>query len=128
MKPVHPSLALSAVETESLRAMRTRIGRQPPGDAALGVLGRAFFEVCARVGLTPAGEGAAAPEALPPEAIIARAAGADAAELGALLASLRLVLQGPAAGWRRAVSAGAPQAVISRRLALAGREAAKETA
>jgi hypothetical protein len=124
MKPFSPDLALSAVETESLRAMRSRIGRPPPGDAALGVLGRAVFEVLARVNLTPAGEA----EALPPEAIVARAAGADVAALRALLASLQVVLEGPAAGWRKAVQAGAPQAVISRRLALAGREAPKDAA
>ena len=117
MRP-DPKLALSAVETESLRAMRSRISRLPPGDAALGVLGRAFFEVLARVGLTPSVE---AP-VLTPASIAAEAADADVAGLRRLLAGLRVILKGPPAGWRAAVTAGAPQAVLSRRLVLGGRE------
>jgi hypothetical protein len=117
MKP-DPKLALSALETESLRAMRSRIGRLPPGDAALGVVGRACLEVLARAGLTPAGEG----PSLTPAAIAAEAASADMAGLSRLLASLRTILQGPPAGWRAAVQAGAPQAILTRRLVLGGRE------
>ena len=124
MKPLSPELALSAVETESLRAMRTRVGKLPPGDAAMGTLGRAYFEVLSRVKLVAVGDG----EALTPEQIIQRAAAADTAELAVLLASLQRLLKGPAAGWRKAVGAGAPQAIVSRRLALAGREPAKDVA
>jgi hypothetical protein len=124
MKPLHPSLALSAVETEALRDYRSRVGRAPPADAALGVVGRGYFTVLARVGLTPAGEA----RKLTPEQIVAEAASADVAGLQNLLASLQALLQGPAAGWRKAVAAGAPQAVIGRRLALAGREAPKDAA
>ena len=112
-----PKLALSAVETEQLRAMRSRIGRLPPGDAALGVVGRAYFEVLARVGLTPVDAAAMAPAE-----IATAAAEADIEGLGRLLGSLRAVLQGPPAGWRAAVAAGAPQAVLTRRLVLGGRE------
>ena len=122
MKPFHPSLVLSAVETEALRDYRSRIGRLPPSDAAMAVVGRGYFTVVERVGLKPAGE----VRNLAPEQIVADAASADVARLQTLLASLQALLQGPAAGWRKAVLAGAPQAVISRRLALAGREAPKE--
>ena len=124
MRRHDPKLALSATETESLRAMRAKISRPPPSDAALGVVGRAYFEVCARAGLTPAGAagGMSAP------AIVEAAGSADPARLQALLAELRALLQGPAAGWRAAIAAGAPQAVISRRLALAGRGARLDVA
>ena len=122
MKPFHPSLVLSAVETEALRDYRSRIGRLPPSDAAMAVVGRGYFTVLGRVGLRPADEALN----LAPEQIAEDAASADVAGLYALLASLQALLQGPAAGWRKAVLAGAPQAVISRRLALAGREAPKE--
>jgi hypothetical protein len=119
MRRHDPKLALSATETDSLRAMRSKISRPPSGDAALGVVGRAYFEVCARAGVTAAanGGGMTAP------AITEAAASADMARLQALLGDLRALLQGPAADWRAAIAAGAPQAVISRRLALAGREA-----
>ena len=123
MKP-DPKLALSALETESLRAFRARIGKLPPTDAALGVLGRGFFEVLARVSLTPAEHG----EALAVERIAAEAPAADVQGLRRLLASLQLVLQGPPAGWRAAVTAGAPQAVLTRRLVLGGREAPRDAA
>jgi hypothetical protein len=123
MKP-DPKLALSALETEQLRAMRARVGKLPPTDAALGVLGRSVFEVLARVGLTPADQA----EALTVERIVAEAPSADVQELRRLLASLQRVLQGPAAGWRAAVSAGAPQAILTRRLVLGGREAPRDAA
>ena len=124
MKPFHPSLALSATETEALRDYRSRIGRLPPADAALGVVGRGYFTVLERAGLRPSGEA----QNLTPEQLVAEAASADVTRLQSLLASLHALLQGPAAGWRKAVLAGAPQAVISRRLALAGREPPKESA
>ena len=124
MKPFHPSLVLSAVETESLREYRSRIGRLPPSDRAMAVVARGYFTVLERVGLKPAGE----PRKLSPEQIVEAANSADVNGLGAVLASLQALLQGPAADWRRAVQAGAPQAVISRRLALAGREAPKDGA
>ncbi|HZG09903.1 MAG TPA: hypothetical protein VEZ70_13075 [Allosphingosinicella sp.] len=124
MKPFHPSLVLSALETEALRDYRSRVGRLPPSDAAMAVVARGYFTVIDRVGLAPAGEG----RNLTPEQIVAEAASADVAGLNSLLASLQALLQGPPAGWRKAVQAGAPQAVISRRLALAGREAPKDGA
>ena len=123
MKP-DPKLALSALETESLRAMRARIGKLPPTDAALGVLGRAFFEVLARVGLTPAADA----EILSAERIAAEAPFADVERLRGVLAGLQQVLQGPPAGWRAAVAAGAPQAILTRRLVLGGREAPRDAA
>ena len=124
MKPFHPSLVLSAVETEQLPDYRSRVGRLPPGDAAMAVVAKGYFTVIARVGLTPGGEA----RKVAPEQIVEEAASADVAGLNSLLASLQALLQGPPAGWRKAVQAGAPQAVISRRLALAGREAPKDGA
>ncbi|HEX8570439.1 MAG TPA: hypothetical protein VF699_11025 [Caulobacteraceae bacterium] len=124
MRPHDPKLALSATETESLRAMRSKISRPPPGDAALGVVGRAYFEVCARAGLPAAGDAGA----VSAPALVEAAASADMARLTALLGSLRAVLQRSPAEWRAAIAAGAPQAVMSRRLALAGREARLDVA
>ena len=124
MRRHDPKLALSATETESLRAMRSKISRPPPGDAALGVVARAYFEVCARAGLPAAGD-AGTPS---PKALVDAAASADMAGLAALLGSLRAVLQRSSGDWRAAIAAGAPQAVISRRLALAGREARLDVA
>ena len=119
-----PKLALSAVETESLRALRARLGKPAASEAAKAVLGKVWLETIARVGLIiaepPAGE--------TPIGVADLAAAADAADMGELrlivgrLAALR-AKGGP--GWAKALEARAPQAVISRRLALAGREPAK---
>lgn len=121
-----PALALSAVEVESLRQMRTRLNRPPVGEAARAVLGKAFLDTVARSGLVaeppPAGGAAPSPAEL--------AALADAADMGALrrlcghMAQLRTT---DPRLWSLALDAHAPQAIISRRLALAGREPAKES-
>ena len=122
-----PKLALSATETEYLRQLRARLGKPAASDAAKAVLGKVWLETIARVGLTlskpPAGEA--------PQAVAVLATAADAADMGELrlivgrLAALR-AKGGP--GWAKALEARAPQAVISRRLALAGREPAKTPA
>ena len=57
-----------------------------------------------------------------PTAIIDATRGAGMANLRLLLAVLRRRLDASAADWRALQAAGAPQAVISRRLQLAGRE------
>ena len=44
-------LALSAVETESLRMLRARLNKPAASDAAKAVLGKVFLETVARVGL-----------------------------------------------------------------------------
>jgi hypothetical protein len=123
MRRHDPKLALSATETESLRAVRSKISRPPPGDPALNVVARAYFELCARAGMAAARGGG-----MSPQQIVEAAASADMAALQVLQGDLRALLQGPPAGWRAAIAAGAPQAVISRRLALAGREARLDVA
>ena len=124
MRAHDPKLALSATETETLRALRTKLGRPATSEAARAVVARTFFEICSRVGI-PAGEAAGE---LSAAAIIAAAASADIAGLSRLLGALKAVSLRSVAGWSAAVDAGAPQAVISRRLALAGREARLDVA
>lgn len=120
----HP---LSAVETEALRQMRTRLNKTPSSDAAAVSLGRAYLQVAARNGFGPEADAAGL-------AVVQATLGPDLKGLpemldGAGLSTLALVnavLQAhgvaEAHGWRRATAAGAPQAVIGRRLQLAGRE------
>ena len=124
MRAHDPKLALSATETETLRALRAKLGRPAASDAARAVVARTFFEMCSRVGL-PTSEAAGE---LSPATIKNAAAAADFAGLSRLLGALRTISQRSAADWSAAVAAGAPQAVISRRLALAGREARLDVA
>lgn len=127
-----PRLALSQVEVEALRALRTRLNKPAVSDAASATLGRAFFQVVARSDLAPAADpaGLAVVEAslgrAPSTLVEAVRAAAGMANLNLLLAVLHRRLADPA-GWRALQAAGAPQAVISRRLQLAGREPAPET-
>ena len=122
-----PKLALSQVEVEALRSLRTRLNKPAVSDAASATLGRAFFQVIARFDLEPAadGSGVAVMEATlgkAPPALIEAVRGAGMANLRVLLAMLhKRLIQSPG-DWRALQSAGAPQAVISRRLQLAGRE------
>ena len=115
-----PKLALSQVEADALRTFRTRMNKPPVSDAASATLGRAFFQVIARSELEPEGEAAAGP-AQAPAALFAAVSPADMAGLRRLLATLQTRLASPAE-WRKLQAAGVPQAVISRRLQLAGRE------
>lgn len=116
---------LSDVEAESLRQMRTRLNRPAVSDAASATLGRAFLQVVGRVGVAPttmldkSADSAAQ--------LLATISLATAAELNAVMSVLQLRLANPA-GWRALQTAGVPQAVISRRLQLAGREPPPETA
>ena len=128
-----PKLALSQVETEALRQLRTRLNKPAVSDAASVTLGRAFFQVIARADLVPAADPAGLPviEATlgraPSAAVAAIRAAAGMANLNLLLAVLHKRLDAPA-DWRALQVAGAPQAVISRRLQLAGREPAPDLA
>ena len=123
-QPLDPKLALSAVETEALRQARTRLNKPAVSDAAKLVLGKVFLDTVLRVGLDPVEP---ATEANPP-ALASLVEAAHAADMGGLrlltgrLAAIR-TKGGP--GWAKALEVGAPQAVISRRLALAGREPSK---
>jgi hypothetical protein len=123
------ALALSQVETEALRALRTRLNKAPTSDAASATLGRAFFQVVARSDLAPTGDGAALDARLGKGAagLLAAIAPADMAGLNALLAVLQRRLSASASDWRALQAAGVPQAVISRRLQLAGRESDPNT-
>jgi hypothetical protein len=118
-------LKLSNVEVESLRQMRTRLNKAAVSDAASATLGRAFFQVIARVGVAPiavldkSADSAAQ--------LLAAVRLATLAELNAAMNVLQVRLANPA-GWRALQTAGVPQAVISRRLQLAGREPSPEDA
>ena len=128
-----PRLALSDVEVEALRALRTRLNKPAVSDAASATLGRAFFQVLARADLAPPAESAALAVVettlgrTPSAVVEAVRAAAGLANLNLLLAVLHRRLAVPAE-WRALQVAGAPQAVISRRLQLAGREPSPETA
>jgi hypothetical protein len=110
---------LSQVETEALRSLRTRLNKAPTSDAASATLGRVFFQVLARSELEPQGEAAAVFPAL--RDLLDGVGRADMGGLRRCLATLHPRLGAPAE-WRKLQGAGVPQAVISRRLQLAGRE------
>ncbi|HYE47580.1 MAG TPA: hypothetical protein VEA44_17575 [Caulobacter sp.] len=113
------ALALSATETELLRDLRSRLGR-PHNDKAAAVLLNALFQAAARVDIAPP----PGQPLLAADDFKAAVAGADMATLRAAVATLRDIHgKGPAHALK-ALADGLPQAVISRRLALAGREPA----
>ena len=120
-------LALSQVETEALRSLRTRLNKASTSDAASATLGRAFFQVIARSDLEPVADPAGlnvieATLGRAPSTLLDAISGAGMANLRLLLAVLHKRLTASAADWRALQAAGVPQAVISRRLQLAGRE------
>ncbi len=123
MTALDPKLALTAVETESLRQLRTRLNKPATSDAARLVLGKVFLETVARMGLTPAEPSAAQPTA--PKALIEAAHAADMGGLRLLTGRLAAIRAADRKAWAATLAAGAPQAIVSRRLALAGREPAK---
>ncbi len=119
------ALKLSNVEVESLRQMRTRLNKPAVSDAASATLGRAFFQIVARVGVAPTA--ALDKSAESAASLIEATRLADLAGLNAVMNVLQVRLANPA-GWRALQTAGVPQAVISRRLQLAGREPSPEGA
>lgn len=121
MLPHDKALALSPVEVELARDLRSRLGRRAVSDKALGALGAAFFQLCGRLGIDPAAQ--------PAEAVgMAAIDGADIRTLARLVARMKLDRDARPLGWSATVAAGLPQAVLSRRLALAGREPARDEA
>jgi hypothetical protein len=115
-----PAAPLSAIETERLRDMRARLGRRAVSEAALSSLGTAFFQVCA---MSDIGGGEPFPvEELSAPALISQARGADMKTLARLVATLEAHRRKQPKAWPAVVAAGAPQALLSRRLALGGRE------
>lgn len=119
------NLKLSDVEAESLRQMRTRLNKPAISDAAAATLGRAFVQVVGRVGVAPAATLEKSADSAAD--ILAAVRTADLAGLCQAMSVLQLRLGNPP-GWRALQSAGVPQAVISRRLQLAGREPGPEYA
>ena len=99
-------LALSQVETEALRSLRTRLNKASTSDAAYP----------AGLNVREATLGRA------PSTLLDAIRGAGMANLRLLLAVLHKRLTASAVDWRALQAAGVPQAVISRRLQLAGRE------
>lgn len=118
-------LALGPIETEMLRDIRSRLNRRAVSDAALFALGTAFISACARADV-PATTAVPA-KALSGALVSKIAATADIATLSRLVATLAEHRTLDPKCWPGLVAAGAPQAIISRRLALAGREPAIES-
>ncbi|MDB5472625.1 MAG: hypothetical protein JWR84_4185 [Caulobacter sp.] len=114
--------ALTATETELLRDLRSRLGRAT-NDKAAAVLVNAVVQTAPRVAIGPA-PGDPVLETRDFDAFRLAVAGATMAQLRSAVAGLKqLHGQGPGPVMK-AVAAGLPQAVISRRLALGGREPA----
>jgi len=111
--------ALGPVETEMLRDLRGRLNRVQPGSKAQEVLGSAFFRACSRADLTAVVADGRCPSAA--EALQSARA-ADLAGLGRLVAALASAKRERPEGWRALLAVGIPQAVLTRRLVLAGRE------
>ena len=99
--------ALSNVETEQLRDIRSRLNRVPKGslgDKSVGPLSKGFFDVCARtIADVPA-----------------------LAELRREIAELLALKAADPAAFRKAFDAGVLQAIVTRRLVLGGRERTSE--
>ena len=114
----HP---LSAVEVESLRQLRTRLNKPAVSDAAAVTLWRAATQVLARNGVTADDARPAAPASA--AAFKREAEAADLAALCVLSSALWTKVETARPGeWRAWQADGAPQALITRRLQLAGRE------
>ncbi|MDP1632848.1 MAG: hypothetical protein Q8L66_15635 [Caulobacter sp.] len=115
-----PALALGPVETEMLRDVRSRLNRQAVSDKALFALGSAFVTACTRTDMAPTTEIPA--KTLSGALVVKVAATADLATLSRLVATLVAHRALDAKCWPGLVAAGAPQAILGRRLALGGRE------
>jgi hypothetical protein len=111
---------LTPVETEMARDMRSRLNRRAISDAAALSLGTAFFQVCTRCDIAP--EQSPAPADVTPHAIARAAEGADMKLLRRLAFALFTAKLETPKDWNKIVAAGAPQAILSRRLVLAGKE------
>lgn len=113
-------LSLGPVETEMLRDIRSRLNRRAVSDAALFSLGSAFLTACTRADIPPT---TAVPAKVLSGALVVKiAATADIATLSRLVATLAEHRTLDPKCWPTLVAAGAPQAILSRRLILGGRE------
>lgn len=117
-------LTLSATETELLRDIRSRLNRKGVSEQALFALGSAFVTACERVDMPPTDP--IPVEQISAPAFVKAANGADLRTLQRLIATLRDYRIKHPKKWPALVAGGAPQAVLSRRLALGGREPAVE--
>ena len=111
---------LSNIGAEQVRDLRARLNRVPKGalgDKTVGPLSKGFFDVCARVDLQPA----APVDVATPAALNAAAKSADLATLQSLVGALQKQRTGNPAGWRAWWDEGVLQAILTRRLVLAGR-------
>lgn len=111
---------LSDFETERLRDLRSRFARRAVSDAALLTLGTACFQLMEQMDLQ--GGEAFPVQNLSVPGLIKSAADADLPMLARLLATLKAYKAAQPKLWAAAVKAGAPQALITRRLILGGRE------
>ena len=109
--------ALTAVEVEALRQMRTRLAKTPASDAAAATLGRAALQVLARVGVSASPSPSGVPSA--PDLRVAAEQAEGLPELSEVAGAAAAALVRDA---RTAVTGGVLQAMIGRRLQLAGRE------
>jgi hypothetical protein len=112
--------SLSAIETERLRDLRMRLNRRAGSDAALLTLGGVCLKALEQVGLSGGAPYPVASLSIP--GLVRTAARADLAMLARLVATLKDYKDAQPKAWPAAVAAGAPQALLSRRLVLAGRE------
>jgi hypothetical protein len=118
LQPKQPRL--SDFETERLRDLRSRLSRRAISDAALLTLGTATFQLLEQMGL--AGAEPYPVESLSIPALIKTAEGANTPTLARLVATLKVYKTAQPKAWAAAVAGGAPQALITRRLVLGGRE------
>jgi hypothetical protein len=117
------TLALSPVEAEQLRDLRSRLNRVPAGamgDRNVGPLSKGFFVVCNRVGLEPQSGGVTFATVGELKAAVAEA---DLTRLKQIVFKLEAFKVDPKI-WRAMFDAKVMQAVITRRLILGGKEAA----
>jgi hypothetical protein len=124
MTALKVTLALGPIETEMLRDIRSRLNRRAVSDAALFALGAAFLTACGRADIPPTTSVPA--KTLSGPLVVKIAGTADLATLSRLVATLAEHRTLDPKCWPGLVAAGAPQAILSRRLALAGREAPVE--
>ena len=111
---------LSAVETEQLRDIRSRLNRVPKGslgDKSVAPLSKGFFDVCANVGLD-AETGAA----LSVAELTGVAQDGDMPALRKAVGVMAALKPADPKAWRALFDAGLLQAILTRRLVLGGRE------
>ncbi len=105
-----------------LRDLRSRLNRHAVSPQAQVTLGAVVYKAAStRWGIDPA----ANPVPLTPAEVVAQAAEADLARLSQIARGLEDYRLASPTRWAHAVAAGAPQAILTRRLVLAGREQPK---